>query len=212
MRPIQSLAQGDHVCAVYESPDDQIRHLAEYIRAGLNQGERCLYIVDDRSAAEVLDAIGAAGVDVPSALANQRLVMLTKRESYLKDGSFNPDAMIFALAAMTDQAIADGCSGLRVTGEMTWALGPETGCDRLIEYESKLNDFFPGSRAHAICQYNRSRFPPAMIRDVLRTHPWVVMGDALYASPYYEPPDIARLGVDDPRRLDYMLSRVTGQS
>jgi hypothetical protein len=104
-------------------------------------------------------------------------VLTTKRDSYLQAGRFDPDGMISTLIAMTEQAVADSCLGLRVTGEMTWALGPEIGCERLIEYETKLNRFFPGSRAHALCQYNRARFAPEVIRDVLRTHPIAVIGD-----------------------------------
>jgi hypothetical protein len=91
---------------------------------------------------------------------------------------------------------------------MTWALGPETGPDQLIEYETRLNEFFPGSRAHAICQYNRTRFAPSMIRDVLRMHPLALVGQHLHANPYYEPPEIARLPVDHPRRVDHMLAQI----
>ena len=209
MRSLASLSQGDHICAVYESPDEQLRVLARYIGAGLEAGERCLYIVDDRSAEDVLAALERNAIDVRAAQSNKRLLLLTKRESYLKGGTFDPDGMIWTLAAMTDEALAEGCSGLRITGEMTWALGPETGCDRLLEYENKLNEMFPGSRAHAICQYNRARFSPAIIRDVLRLHPLAIVGESVYPNPFYEPPHISGLAADDPRRLDHMLSQLT---
>ncbi len=208
MREVSSLRQGDHVCTVYESPEQQLRVIAQYIKAGLDGGERCLYIVDDRSTDDVLDALHAAGADPATTRDSRRLILLTKRETYLQRGSFDPNAMIWSLAAMADQAVADGCSGLRITGEMTWALGPETGPDQLIEYETRLNEFFPGSRAHAICQYNRTRFAPSMIRDVLRMHPLALVGQHLHANPYYEPPEIARLPVDHPRRVDHMLAQI----
>lgn len=160
------LGQGDHICAVYESPDEQLQVLGRYIKAGLDEGERCLYIVDDRSADDVLDAMSREGVDVRPAQANRRLVLLTKRESYLNGGSFDPDAMIWALAARTDEALAEGCSGLR------------------------------------------SRFQPEIIRDVLRLHPCAIIGESIYPSPFYEPPNIARLSPGDPRRVDYMLTQM----
>ena len=204
--------QGDHICAVYESPDEQLKVLAGYIKNGLDAGERCLYIVDDRSAADVLDALDATGIDVRSAQANRRLALMTKRETYLRDGAFNPDQMIWVLAAMTDEAVAEGCSGLRITGEMTWALGSEAGCDRLLEYEDKLNQFFPTSRAHAICQYNATKFPAWITADVLRLHPFALVGDSLYRNPFYEPPHINGLPADDPRRVRHMLAQIVGQA
>ena len=203
-----TIRQGDHVCAIYDSPREQLRSVARYVRAGLKQGERCLYIADDRAMHLVRDALAAEGVDVAAAQDNDRLVLLTKRETYLQNGSFDPNQMIAAMSEMTEQALRDNCTGLRITGEMTWALGPETGCERLMEYETKLNDFFPGSRAHAICQYNRSRFSPEIIREVLRHHPLAVIGSDVYENPYYEPADILTIPDGDPRRVEYMLSQI----
>ena len=73
---------------------------------------------------------------------------------------------------------------------MTWALGPESGCDRLIEFEARLNEFLVESRSVIVCLYDRRRFDPAVIHDVLRTHPVVVLGDQVYSNPYYEPPEL----------------------
>ena len=205
---LSTLRQGDHVCAVYDSPDEQMKTIAEYVRTGLDLGERCVYIVDDRTADDVLAGLSAAGVDAGAARDAGRLVVTTKRDSYLQAGRFDPDGMIATLAAMTNQAIGENCHGLRVTGEMTWALGPEIGCDRLIEYETKLNRFFPGSRAHAICQYNRARFAPEIVRDVLRTHPIAVIGDQVCPNLYYEPPELLGLPESDARRVNYMIDQL----
>ena len=205
---LSDVSQGDHVCAIYQKPDEQLQAVARYIHAGLLEGERCLYIVDDRSASDVLEALIAEGVDVAAAQANGRLVVLTKRETYLKDGAFNPDQMIWALSAMTDQAISDHCAGLRITGEMTWALGSDTECDRLMDYETKLNQFFPGSRAHAICQYNRTRFGASVIREVLRHHPLAVIGDSVYVNPYFEPSELLGLPDGHHRRVEHMIKQI----
>lgn len=178
------------------------------MKVGLNQGERCLYIADDRSMPDVQDALAAERVDVAAAQDNDRLVLLTKRETYLQNGTFDPDHMIAALSEMTQQALRDNCTGLRITGEMTWALGSETGCERLMEYERKLNEFFPGSRSHAICQYNRSRFTAEIIREVLRHHPLAVIGAEVYENPYYEPAEILGLPDGDSRRIAHMLRQI----
>jgi PAS domain S-box-containing protein len=78
---------------------------------------------------------------------------------------------------------------LRVTGEMAWALRRKSGSDRLIEYEAKLNRFFPGSRCMALCQYDAGQFDAKSLLRVLMTHPVAVIGTTVYDNGYYVAPD-----------------------
>lgn len=204
-----ALTHGDHVCAVYTDPAEQADAMVRYIRRGIECGEQSIYISDDRSRDEVRARLRAEGVDVAAATAARRLLLLTKRDSYLREGTFCPPSMIAFLRAAERAALDRGCTGLRVTGEMTWALGPEVGWDRILEYETALNDFFPGSRSHAICQYNRARFGTAVIEDVLRTHPIAIIGQEVCPNPYYEPPHVAhtaRHSAD--ARIDWMIEQL----
>jgi MEDS: MEthanogen/methylotroph, DcmR Sensory domain/Histidine kinase-, DNA gyrase B-, and HSP90-like ATPase/His Kinase A (phospho-acceptor) domain len=204
----RALKQGDHVCAVYDSVDEQLEAMVDYIKSGLAQGERCVYIFGDRADEQILQGLSHAGVDVGAAVASQRLTFATDRETYLRDGSFDPERMIDFVRSSEKAALAEGCTGLRINGEMVWALGPEIGCDRIIEYETRLNEYFPGSHSHAICQYNRSRFSPAVIRDVLRTHPIAIVGQSVCPNPYYEPPHLALAGSDARERVEWMIGQL----
>jgi signal transduction histidine kinase len=204
-----ALTHGDHVCAVYSDPAEQADAMVRYIRSGLDSGEQSIYISDDRSGDEVRARLIDHGVDVGAASASRRLLLLTKRESYLHDGAFCPVQMIAFLRSAEQRALDQGCTGLRVTGEMTWALGPEVGCDRVIEYERALNEFFPGSRSHAICQYNRTRFGAEIIRDVLRTHPIAIVGQEVCPNPFYEPPHLEEADRREPDvRIDWMIEQL----
>ena len=145
-----------------------------FVRHGLAAGQRCVYIADNDTVDSVGAALRSAGVDVDAESARGALQILTKRETYLRDGRFDPDRMIADLAEASAAAKADGFSALRVTGEMTWVLGGAPGTERLFEYEAKLNNFFPDHDALAICQYDRSRFEPDVIVNVIRTHPAVI--------------------------------------
>src|SRR5262249_37057705 len=118
-----------------------------FLRAGLAQGERCVYIADERTTEEVAQALAAGGVNVPGECARGALELLTRRESYLRSGRFDPRRMIEFLGQAVEEALAAGFAGLRATGEMTWALGAEVTSECLLEYEALLNDFFPGRRA-----------------------------------------------------------------
>ncbi len=182
---LAALGPGDHLCLIYETPEEQFAAVVPFLRDGLAREQQCFYIADERTVSEVEGALRAAGVDVDAEEGRGALRIVSKRETYLRGGVFDPTAMIALLDGATAEAVARGYTALRVTGEMTWALGPEAGTERLLEYEASLNDFFPGSRALAICQYNRNRFDPEIIEGVLRTHPIAIVGRRVCRNPYY---------------------------
>ena len=70
-------------------------------------------------------------------------------------------------------------------------MGPLIAHDRLLEYEVLLNRFSANSRSVILCQYNRERVSPAVIHDVLLTHPLAILGDLACPNPFYFPPDLA---------------------
>ncbi len=189
-REIGRIPPGAHLCLVYDTAEEQLAAVVPYIEDGLARRDRCVYIVDERSVDEIELALASAGVDLDRERRRGALVILTKRDAYLRSGIFDPEAMIAFLREAIERAAADGFAGLSITGEMTWALGPETGNDRLIEYENKLNRLLPTTGARAVCQYNRRLFPPAIIRDVLRTHPVAIVGSLVCPNVFYEPPDM----------------------
>jgi len=187
LRNITDLRPGDHLCCLYETEEEHRALLTPYLRQGLELGEKVLYIVDAYTAETVLDYLRYDGVEVKPYLDSGQLNILTAKDAYMRDGIFNPDGMIELLRNETERALAEGYSALRVTGEMTWALRGLPGSERLIEYEAKLNIFFPGSKCLALCQYDRRRFNPDMILDVLATHPIAVVGTVIYDNLYYMP-------------------------
>jgi len=185
---IRDLKPADHLCCLYETEEEHRALLTPYLRQGLELGEKVLYIVDAHTAETVLKYLRDDGLETEPYIANGQLSILTAGEAYMRDGVFNPDRMIDLLQSETERALAEGYSALRVTGEMTWALRGLPGSERLVEYEAKLNRFFPHSRCLALCQYHQRRFQPDVLLDVLATHPIAVVGTEIYDNPYYIPP------------------------
>lgn len=174
------------------------------------QDDRCVRDHDGVGCWQLKATLVAGGVDVEPLLTKGQLVILTAKDAYLRDGEFDPDKMIALVRDQTEKALAEGYPALRATGEMTWALAGEPGSERLVEYESKLNEFFPGSKCYAICQYDRRRFDAEMLLDILHTHPRVLHGKEAYDNSrfYFVPPD-SFLGTDRPNGvLDRLLANL----
>jgi MEDS: MEthanogen/methylotroph, DcmR Sensory domain len=188
---IANMHVGDHYCGIYRTDEDHRTLVIDFIRHGVERGEKMLYIVNIQSAAQLKETLETGGVDAQALIQKGQLVIVTAKEAYLKGGEFNPDKMITLLKAETEKALEEGYQALRVTGEMTWALAGEPGSERLVEYESKLNQFFPNNKCYAMCQYDRRRFDSEMLLEILQTHPKVLFGLEGFDNSrmYFVPPE-----------------------
>lgn len=210
---IARMHPGDHYCGIYRTDEDHRILVVDFIRQGVANREKMLYIINLQTAAQLKATLAAAEIDADPLIEQGQLVILTANDAYLRDNEFDPDKMIALLREETDKALAEGYPALRVTGEMTWALGGEPGSERLVEYESKLNRFFPDHKCYAVCQYDRRRFDAEMLLDILHTHPQVLYGQDAFdnARMYYVPPD-SFLGTDRQTGvLDCWLSNLSHQ-
>ena len=165
---------GSHMCLVYQDLAEQMEVVVPYCLGGLTRKECCVYVVDDRIGSQVMRALTRAGVDVASQNKRGALVLLNKYKAYIQSGRFDPREEIERLQESYQEKLKAGFSGLRVTAEMTWALGAEPGCSRLIEYEAMLNRFLRGKQAMYLCQYNANRFPASVIKEACRIHPKII--------------------------------------
>jgi PAS domain S-box-containing protein len=187
---VEGLKPHDHLCLIYESQEEWRAAMIPFLEMGLRRGEKCIYIVDARTARQVRRYLRQEGVDVTAVEASGQLSVLPGGRAYMQGGTFHPDRMIALLKTETEKALAEGYPALRVTWEMSWALRGHPGSERLLEYEAKLNrDFFSSYPCLAICQYDRWKFDPEIIKGVIMTHPLLVRGGQVYHNFYYIPPE-----------------------
>lgn len=183
------LRPGDHIALLFRTAAERRAVLTPFLQHGLARGERVLYIGESPATGEVLDFLGEDGLDPHFYLERGQLLLRTVAGTFLRSGAFDPAAMAALLCQETEQALADGYAGLRFSAEMTWLLKRPAGSERLLEYEARLSKFLPGSSALVLCQYDRRRFSPELLLDVLRTHPLVIVGTELCENSYFLPPE-----------------------
>jgi DNA-binding NarL/FixJ family response regulator len=126
------LHPGDQLCCLYKTEEEHRAMLTPFLRQGLEQGEKVLYIADAHSAETILAYLREDGLAVEPYLARGQLALLTRDDAYVRDGVFDPDSMIALLRAETEQARAEGYTALRVMGEMPPAAVGLPGSRRLI--------------------------------------------------------------------------------
>jgi hypothetical protein len=207
---VARMAPGDHYCGIYRTDEDQRAFIIDYIREGARKNDKMFYIVNVQTAAQLKQTLASAGIDVDGLVEKGQLVIATAQEAYLREGVFDPDKMIKLLGDETEKALAEGYNALRATGEMTWALAGDPGSEKLVEYESRLNNFFPHARCYAVCQYDRRKFDADMLLDILHTHPKVLFGREGYdnSKMYFVPDDAFSSGDRQGAVLDTRLKNL----
>ena len=179
---------GTHMCLIYDNEDERRRIIGKYLAAGRKDHEKVSYFVDTMDSDDVVAWLRAMGVDVPRDGRSPEFLIASAAKTYCPGGKFVPSEMMGGLGALYQGALDENYSGVRVSGEMSWALRGIPGSDRLIEYESKVNTVFETSPIVAICQYDSKRFSGAMILDVLRVHPMLIVEGRVARNPYYMTP------------------------
>lgn len=182
------LETGDHLCLIYDTDEEYREILASYIFQGLKKKEKVIYAAEKRKASAIESYLKERIPGVGRYLENKDLLILPS-SSYLHEGRFNPDSIIQILKDKMERALSEGYSALRVTGDLSWVLKKKTLWKSVMEYETKLNTFFPGSKAIALCQYDRREFSGKALIDVLSTHPKAILGSDVMENIYYMPPE-----------------------
>jgi two-component system cell cycle sensor histidine kinase/response regulator CckA len=187
LRTVDDLRTGDNAAFIYANEQEHKAVLVPFVRAGLEQRERVIYIHDRRSPQTVAALLAEGGMDVDLAQAMGQLVFVPARQMYARGAGYAFDAVLDKMHAMTAMALADGWMALRVTTEMSWALRQTQGTERLLEQAGRLGTFFRESAALGLSQFERNLFPADALLDVLLAHPVAVLGTEAAHNFYYTP-------------------------
>ena len=179
-----------HVCAFFNSRDEEYDVLTPFFKEGVQQGEKNVHIIDPAFLEEHRARLTAAGIDTPECEACGQLEILPWQQAYLNEqGLFDKDRMLATLDAMTRPDDEGGYKRLRIMGNMAWALhGGASQPEKLIEYEAEVNDVLSRNRQPAVCVYDVAKLSGAMMMDLLRTHPLTIIGGVVQENPFYTPP------------------------
>jgi hypothetical protein len=184
-----TLGQHRHLCAFFNSVDEEHRVLRSFITDGFSSGERALHIVDPELREDHLRRLGEAGIDVDGALQSGQLELRLWQEAYLREDRFDQDAMLAFIEERFQSGAAAGGRRIRLLAHMEWSLLDKSGVEDLLEYETRLNYVIPKYDDAVICTYDLSRFSASVAMDALRTHPVVIIGGLLQENPFFVPPD-----------------------
>ena len=178
-----------HICAFFNSVDEQHRVLRPFIKDGFDRGGKAYHYVDPELREEHLRWLADAGIDVHEAMGTGQLEVHPWQESTLRGGRFDLDAWLTSFEQLLQSGPAAGYAQTNFMGHMEWALVDLPGVGDLIEYETRVNYVIPRYEGPVICTYDLTKFGASVVMDALRTHPAVIIGGLLQENPFFVPPD-----------------------
>ncbi len=139
----KSLDRSRHVCAFFNSKDEEYRVLLPFIKEGFDHGDKAFHIVKHDHHGEHRRTLTAAGVPVREAEADGQFELRRWEDAYLRDGHFDQNRMLALIEEVLQAGKAQGFPLTRLVANMEWALEDRPGVTDIVEYETRLNFVLP---------------------------------------------------------------------
>ena len=183
-----TLGRYRHICAFFNSPQEEYETLLPFVREGIERGERAFHVLPVQYRQEHLDQLRSAGIDVTAAQQRRQLEVATPEEVYLRGGGFSKDAMLATIQEALKTGPTLGFPLTRLIAHAEAVLQDGSKANEWVEYETRLNDVLPRYDDPVICTYDANLLNGTIAVDILRTHPVAIIGGRLYENPFFVPP------------------------
>ncbi|MEN3311978.1 MAG: hypothetical protein V7645_1307 [Actinomycetota bacterium] len=184
-----TLGQHRHICAFFNSMDEQHRVLRSFITDGFDCGDKAFHLVDPARREEHLTRLADAGVNVHEAMDAGQLEVRPWQDGPLRGERFDQETWLASFERVLQSGPAEGYAQTRFLAHMEWALVDLPGVEDLIEFETRVNHVVPKYDDTVICAYDLAKFGASTVMYALRTHPAVIIGGLLQENPFFVPPD-----------------------
>ena len=184
-----NLAGQRHICAFFNSADEEHRVLRSFIKDGFDRGDKAFHLVDPDLREDHLKRLAGAGIDVQQTMDTGQLEVRPWQAGPLRGDRFDQETWLATFEQVLQSGPAAGYAQTRFLAHMEWALVDLPGLGDLIEFETRVNYVVPKYNDIVICAYDLSKFSANVVMDALRTHPVVIIGGILQENPFFIPPD-----------------------
>ena len=194
------LGEHRHICAFFNSLDEQHRVLRSFFKEGFERGDKVFHIVAPELWEDHLKRLAEAGINAEQAMGTGQLELQRWQDAYLRDDRFDRDVMLNLIEEVFQAGTAAGYPLTRLFSRVESELVDKAGVDNWLEFETRCNYVFPKYKDPVICNYDLSKFSASFVMDIMRIHPVVIIGSTLRENPFFVPPDQFLLELQERRR------------
>ncbi|MFT3781888.1 MAG: MEDS domain-containing protein [Nibricoccus sp.] len=180
---------GVHICQIFSDDDERTDALLRFVQSGLEKGERTSCFSDQVKSEVVKKHLECHRISFDEKCSCGTLTLAATRDVYFRNNCFDPDRMLGFLSAYHEESMTQGYPAARVMGEMSPEVQHISGGSRLLEYESKVSLLLREHPVTCVCQYDARKFDGAMILEILKVHPLMIIRGAVVRNPFFVPPE-----------------------
>jgi integrase len=129
-----------HICAFFNSRDEEYRVLLPFLEEGLKSQEKNVHTVDPRLRDDHHQRLTSAGVDVEAVSESGQFELRDWSDTHLAGGHFDQHRTLALFKQMIDKSTLDGFPLTRFVTNMEWALEANLDTNALLEYEAMANN------------------------------------------------------------------------
>lgn len=189
-----------HICAFFDSREEQYEILLPWIKEGLDNNETVLSILERQLHDDHRSRLAKADIPVQETLETGQLKVAATEDTYLDGGAFAAERMFNIVEAAMVSAKNGPCCKFRGYGEMEWALKNLPGTDQLMEYEARLNLLTPKYECNILCIYDINKLNGRAVADILASHSHVIMNKKIHKNPHFiDPLELLTMLIKRPR-------------
>jgi MEDS: MEthanogen/methylotroph, DcmR Sensory domain len=185
----EPLEYSHHVCGFFRSPEEAYGVLLPFIKEGIDRGDRGFHLIDSDNRADHFQRLAQVGIDAARAEGTGLLEVRSWSDFQFRSGQFDQHAMLALLEEVLVDGKARGFNRTRLVANMEWSTKDVPGVENLLEFETRVNYLSARNNDPLICTYDLDSYGAGLIVDILRTHPYVIIGRILQQNPFFVPPD-----------------------
>jgi hypothetical protein len=172
VQAVDLIRWGTHIAQTYRTKDELIEVLVPYMEKGLEQNELCMWIMSEISEEEARESLTKRIPNLQEYIGKDQLQLISYQEWYLPRGYFDSRRVLDGGLRKYQEALSNGYSGLRITGNVSW-LTP-SDWNSFMEYENVMNSVIGSYKLLAICAYKENECTKNNICDIMNTHKYVL--------------------------------------
>ncbi len=166
---IGDVSWGTHFCQFYQTKEDLVDIHAPYFKAGLENGEFCLWVVSQPlEVEEAKEALKQVVPDIDVYLDRGQIEIIPYTHGDVNEGIFDSNKIINGWVKKLDQVLAGGYEGLRTAGNTSWLKKGDWG--DFVSYETKVDASIVKRQIISLCSYPLNVCGAADIIDIACSH------------------------------------------
>jgi hypothetical protein len=186
---------GDHICAIFDDPTQQMEIMGQFIPNGLRAVQRCVWAAPPASADRLRRSLTDIGGDLRTLEGSNQLVIISDVDFYLREGLFEPERTMDLLRTLLADGQREGYATMRMATDVLWLRDHHVDPDLWEQFEARLTEELRDLPAVMVCQYDRRQLPGAAIVAAFRTHPVLILSGEVRQNPFAVsapagPPDV----------------------